>query len=253
MSDLHTPPPSVAPPPPPFAPAPAGGWRDHLASITGALDMSLARLLGGAALLAVVAVIGWRLLAPPPAPAEMQLPTADRAALTGDAAPPPAAAHPAGAPGGDQPEGGEVVVHVVGAVARPGVQHLPSGSRIEDAVDAAGGTKPDADLSRLNLAAVLDDGEQIYVVRVGEQPPVAVVGTPAPGAGGPGAPPGPPVDLNRASEAELDTLPGVGPATAAAIVATRQERGGFRSVDDLLDVRGIGEAKLAQLRDRVTV
>jgi competence protein ComEA len=175
---------------------------------------------------------------------------ADRAALTGDAGAPPTAATRPASVAGEPPESGEVVVHVVGAVARPGVQHLPAGSRIEDAVDAAGGAKPDADLSRLNLAAVLDDGEQIYVVRVGEQPPAAVVGASPPVAG---AAPGPPIDLNRASEAELDTLPGVGPATAAAIVATRQERGGFRSVDDLLDVRGIGEAKLAELRDRVKV
>ncbi|HKE76395.1 MAG TPA: ComEA family DNA-binding protein [Acidimicrobiales bacterium] len=234
-------------------PPPSASWRDQLASLAAGLDLSLVRLLGGAALLAVASVVGWRLLAPPPAPAEMQLPMADRAALTGDAhavdAPPPPT--PTSAPGSD-----EVVVHVVGAVPRPGVQHLKAGSRVVDAVHAAGGASPDADLGRLNLAAVLTDGEQVYVLRTGEAPPAplpAPTGTAAAGTGvGPEAA-GPPVDLNQATADQLDALPGIGPATAAAIIATRQEKGGFRSVDDLLDVRGIGDAKLAELRDRVKV
>jgi competence protein ComEA len=230
-------------------PTPSASWRDQLASLAAGLDLSLVRLLGGAALLAVAAVVGWRLLAPPPAPAEMQLPMADRAALTGDTHAVDAPPTPTSAPGS-----GEVVVHVVGAVPRPGVQHLEAGSRVVDAVHAAGGADPDADLARLNLAAVLTDGEQVYVLRTGEAPPTplpAPAGTAATGAGT-GAP-GPPVDLNRATADELDALPGIGPATAAAIIATREEKGGFRSVDDLLDVRGIGDAKLAELRDRVKV
>jgi competence protein ComEA len=220
--------------------------------LAAGLDLSLVRLLGGAALLAVAAIVGWRLLAPPPAPAEMQLPMADRAALTGDtrASDPPRSPGPAVAPAADA---GEVVVHVVGAVRRPGVQHLTAGSRVVDAVEAAGGAAPDADLGRLNLAAVLADGEQIYVLRTGEVPPTPLPAAAAPAGTGADAPPGPPVDLNQATADQLDALPGIGPATAAAIIATREEKGRFQSVDDLLDVRGIGDAKLADLRDRVKV
>jgi competence protein ComEA len=205
--------------------------------VAGALDVSVARLIGGAAAVGVTAVVGWRLLAPPSPPPDMQLPFADPAVLAAETA--PADAAPPG------PES-DVVVHVVGAVTQAGVEHLPPGSRVVDALDAAGGTAPDADLARLNLAQVLDDGQQVYVARVGEAPP-----TPAPS---PSSAAGPParIDLNTASAAELDELPGVGPATAEAIIAAREEHR-FGSVDDLLDVRGIGEAKLAELRDRVTV
>jgi competence protein ComEA len=144
----------------------------------------------------------------------------------------------------------EVVVHVAGAVASPGVQRLPIGSRVIDAVDAAGGALPDADLPRVNLAALLVDGQQVYVPKPGEQPP------PAAGAGPSavgGDAPGSLVNLNTATPEQLDTLPGVGPSTAAAIIAHRDQNGPFTSVDQLLDVRGIGEAKLEQLRDLVTV
>jgi competence protein ComEA len=139
-----------------------------------------------------------------------------------------------------------VVVHVVGAVSQAGVEHLAQGSRVVDALDAAGGTAPDADLTNLNLAKVLDDGEQIYVARIGETPPP--VQSPTSPTGSPPAK----VNLNTATAADLDELPGVGPATAEAIIAAREEHR-FRSVDDLLDVRGIGDAKLAELRDKVTV
>ena len=151
-----------------------------------------------------------------------------------------------------------MVVHVAGAVARPGVQQLSGGARIVDAVDRAGGSTPDADLARVNLAAPVQDGQQVYVPRVGEPMPPPPAGTaPAPGAGGgagsPSGTPAAPVNLNTASADELDTLPGVGPATSEAIIAHRQEQGPFTSVDQLLDVRGIGDAKLAELRDLVTV
>jgi competence protein ComEA len=209
--------------------------------------------------MAVVAFVGWRVLAPPPAPPELELPLAEPAAQgAGDADAPAGApgaqqtAVPGGpdAPGGAGGDGGpagpgatvsatEVVVHVVGAVAVPGVQRLPAGSRVIDAVEAAGGAAPDADLSRVNLAAFLADGQQVVVLRPGEAPPVADGGAV--------------IDINRASAAELEELPGVGPATAEAIIAHREQNGPFASVDDLLDVRGIGEAKLEQLRDRATV
>lgn len=142
---------------------------------------------------------------------------------------------------------GPVVVHVAGAVGAPGVQRLPAGARVIDAVDAAGGLLPDADASRVNLAAELVDGTQVYVPAIGEVAP------PAAGASGAGGEGSGPIDLNIADSAALETLPGVGPATAAAIIDHRDRNGPFASVDGLLEVRGIGEAKLAQLRDLVRV
>lgn len=158
---------------------------------------------------------------------------------------------PAGVPAG-------VVVHVAGAVVRPGVYRLADGARVVDATTAAGGPTLDADVARLNLAARLLDGARVYVPRVGEDAPPAAIapstGT-AVGGGGAGGGAGAPalVDLNQATAEQLDALPGVGPATAANIVAHRRDRGPFRSVDDLLAVTGIGPAKLEQLRPLVTV
>lgn len=152
----------------------------------------------------------------------------------------------------DEADRGErVVVHVAGAVARPGVVELTPGSRVIDAVEAAGGGLPDADLDRLNLAAKVVDGERVLVQRVGEPPEStpAVAGTPA---ASPGATTGP-VNLNTATVEQLDTLPGIGPTLAAAIIAERERRGSFRNVNELRDVRGIGEKRFADLRDLVTV
>lgn len=140
-----------------------------------------------------------------------------------------------------------VVAHVAGAVARPGLYRLGGAPRIADALDAAGGPAPDADLDAVNLAAPVVDGERIYVPRKGEaQPPIAA--GPSRGAGTTA-----PLDLNTATAEQLEELPGVGPSTAAAIVAYRKENGRFRSVDELLEVRGIGEARLAELRPKVRV
>jgi competence protein ComEA len=152
--------------------------------------------------------------------------------------------------------GGEVVVHVAGAVAKPGVYRLRAGARVSDAIDAAGGPAPDADLDRVNLAAPLADGTQVYVVRRGE---TGSGGAPGGGGGvaGGGVASGGAADsivnINTATVDELDSLPGVGPATAQAIVDYRTEHGRFRSVEGLLEVRGIGESKLAALRKRVRV
>jgi competence protein ComEA len=145
----------------------------------------------------------------------------------------------------------ELVVHAAGAVVVPGVHRLPGGSRVQDVLAAAGGPTPDADLDRVNLAAPVVDGERVWIPRMGEEaPPLAPGGSPAPAAGAPTAGP---VDLNTATAEQLDTLPGIGPATAAAIIEHRERNGPFRSVDELLDVPGIGDAKLAQLRDLVSV
>jgi competence protein ComEA len=149
-----------------------------------------------------------------------------------------------------------IVVDVVGAVRRGGVVHLRSGTRVIDAIDAAGGATPAADLTRLNLAAALADGARVAVPQRGATAPAvdpaAVSGSSS--SGNDGAPSASaPVNLNTATAEQLDALPGVGPATAAAIVSDRAAHGPFRSIDDLGRVRGIGNAKLVQLRDVVTV
>jgi competence protein ComEA len=139
-----------------------------------------------------------------------------------------------------------VVVHVAGAVLHAGVYTFSAGSRVVDAVQRAGGLAADADPDAVNLAALLVDGQRVYVPRIGEPAPPLVDG------GGPTTVAGP-IDLNRATADELDALPGVGPATAAAIVAYREQHGPFGTVDDLADVRGIGPAKVEALRGLVTV
>jgi competence protein ComEA len=237
-------------------PLPARTWRERLAGLAESFDVSPRRLLVGAVALVCISIAGWRLLAPPPPPAEMRLPFAQPSqAGDGGADPSPdaEAADDSGASATTAPT--EVVVHVAGAVASPGVRRLPPGSRVTDALDAAGGALPGADLPRINLAALLVDGQQVYVPKPGEEVPVAAAGVPGGvGAAGSGGPvPGAAVDLNTATAEQLDTLPGVGPATAAAIIAHREQHGPFTSVDQLLDVRGIGEAKLEQLRDLVSV
>jgi competence protein ComEA len=146
-----------------------------------------------------------------------------------------------------------VTVDVAGKVRRPGVLDLPVGSRVIDAIEAAGGVRPGADLTGLNRARVLVDGEQVVVGA-----PAAPAPTGSPGAGSAAASSavggsGTLVNLNAASVEELDTLPDVGPVTAQAIVDYRTEHGGFASVDELLDIQGIGEKTLEKIAPRVTV
>ena len=140
------------------------------------------------------------------------------------------------------------LVHVAGAVRRPGVYSVKPGARIDDAVRQAGGATARADLSAVNLAAKVEDGRQVLV------PERAPRGAPA-AAAGPGSPttPGQPVNLNTATLEQLDTLTGVGPATAQKILDFREERGGFGSVDELAQVPGIGEKRLASLKEQVRV
>lgn len=145
-----------------------------------------------------------------------------------------------------------LTVHVVGAVARPGVYTLPTGARVGEAVAAAGGPLGNAEQAGVNLARPLADGEQIVVPVQGQAPAPASAGAAA-SAGGPASPGGAPVDLNSGSAEDLDTLPGVGPATAAKIIADRTENGPFRSVEDLMRVPGIGAKRFETLKDLVTV
>jgi competence protein ComEA len=141
-----------------------------------------------------------------------------------------------------------VVVSVVGSVARPGLVTLPSGSRVAAAVEAAGGLVPDADAASVNLAAVVSDGQQIVV----GAPGTSIGGAAAGSGGGAAAGPGGKLDLNRATAAELDALPGVGPVLAQRIIDHR-DQGPFTSVDQLDDVPGIGPARAAELAELVTV
>lgn len=139
-----------------------------------------------------------------------------------------------------------LVVHVVGAVRRPGLYELPDGSRIDDAIRKAGGAKPRADLGLVNLAAPVADGQQVLVPRR------ASGGAPAGDGVAPAAPTGP-VHLNTATLEQLDELPGIGPVTAEKILAYRDEHGAFQSVDELDAVPGIGPARLEELRQLVAL
>ncbi len=145
----------------------------------------------------------------------------------------------------------DLVVDVVGKVHRPGVCHLPAGSRVADALAAAGGALAGVDLSTLNLARKLADGEQVAVGVSGA--PVAATGDPPGPAGAASATSGTPIDLNLATVEQLDTLPGVGPVLAQHIVQWRTEHGRFDTVDQLRQVSGIGPSKFASLHSLVTV
>jgi competence protein ComEA len=140
-----------------------------------------------------------------------------------------------------------VVVSVVGQVTSPGLVTLPTGSRVADAIEAAGGLLPEADPASVNLAAVVADGEQLAV----GLPAAIVAGGGQPGSAGPGG--GGLLDLNTAGVAELDALPGIGPVLAQRIVEYRSRQGPFRSVEELDDVPGIGPAIAAELAELVTV
>ena len=156
-----------------------------------------------------------------------------------------------------------IAVHVAGAVTHPGVIELRAGARVIDAVEAVGGALADGDLDRLNLAAKVTDGERVYVAKAGQADPGVLGsdgGPAAPGAssgsgggGGVGGGVGAKVNLNTATQAQLEELPGIGPTYAQSIIAERERRGGFTSVNDLRSVRGIGDKRFAELAPLVTV
>ncbi|MFD7694983.1 helix-hairpin-helix domain-containing protein [Streptomyces sp. NPDC059805] len=153
-------------------------------------------------------------------------------------------------PGAAGSPGAEIVVDVGGKVREPGVHRLPAGSRVADALRAAGGVRPGTDTDGLNQARFLVDGEQVIVgAPPGAAAPAPVVGSG--GAAGPGGAPTAPVSLNTATLEQLDTLPGVGPVLAQHIIDHRTRHGGFRSVDELRDVNGIGDRRFADLRNLV--
>src|SRR6478736_6590182 len=235
--------------PPPLVPVP-GRHASHRAGAAlgrfgqGRFALGPAQLTVIAVLVAVgLAVTGWwlvrgdpdRLEAPTIAPASQAAPLVDASPVAADPTGPTSAA------------GGSVTVDVTGKVRKPGIAVLDAGARVVDALEAAGGARPGVDLSGLNLARVLVDGEQVVV---GVTAPVAAPPTVAATPGSPGAVL---VNLNTATQTELEALPEVGPVTAQSILAWRNEHGGFTAVDELLEVDGIGDATLAKLAPLVTV
>lgn len=233
------------------APSSGRGVPPEWAEAVRAAVASPLRAVAAAGTLALVAATGFFLLrggtGPPP---RLELPRIG----SQDPAPTPGATGPGAGPTAPDTTSSTagLTVHVAGAVIHPGVYVLPPGSRVADAIAAAGGTRPQAALERVNLAATVTDGQRAWIPDR-DDPPGA--GDPAEGAAGPASPPTTrgPVDVNTAGLAELDQLPGVGPATAQAIVSYRERSGPFRSVAQLLEVPGIGPAKLETLRPLVKV
>jgi len=256
---------------------PAGrlsGWvRDRLPpTLQGGASMSMAHLaVVVAALVAgVLATVWWvsttddadSSVLPVSAPSSLVSvsPAASAGSSTDDgpsAAPSSAASgsgagSPGSAPAPAPSASGTVVVDVAGRVRRPGIATLPLGARVVDALEAAGGPRRGVRLGSLNLARVLTDGEQI-VVGVPAPPGVAASAASAPTSAAGAAAAVPMVNINTAGQAELEQLPGIGPVTAQAILAFRSERGTFSSVDELLEVSGIGDATLADMAPYVTL
>jgi competence protein ComEA len=181
------------------------------------------RLAAGALLLALALFVGGRHVLHAGVPAQAAAPAGPAVAIRAD-------------------QGPQLVVHVVGAVHRPGLYRLPARSRVADAVTRAGGPTRRADLSLVNLAAPLSDGTQVVV-------PVRASPSAAAGVAGAASTPAGPVHLNSATLEQLDSLPGVGPVTAQKILDYRQKHGAFSSLDELDAIPGIGEARIEQLRD----
>ena len=222
------------PPEPPPDPRPAARW------------VPTGRAVGGLAAVVVVAVLVALVLVWQAQPAAQAAPRVRRELPSPTTSGLPVGAATSPAPGA----AAGLVVHVVGAVHRPGLVRLPGGARVADAVEAAGGATAAARLASVNLARPVVDGEQVVVQRRGRP---AVLGAPAVGAPAAGAGPAAPVDLNTATLDSLDGLPGIGPVLAQRILDWRTAHGRFSSVDELGEVSGIGEATLTDLAPLVVV
>lgn len=219
---------------------------EFLDSLADRLGISAWSVIVGSVAVAAAALAGWWAFATPDPPSvETVLPRADSldAVISVGPSAPESPVSSADA---------TIVVHVDGAVGRPGVHELRDAPRVVDAIEAAGGLLDDADRERLNLAAPVADGQRLWVPWVGEEEPAVVSlsgGVPLAGDDvGAGL-----VDLNTADQTALETLPGVGPSIAAAILQHRQQKGPFERIEDLLEVAGIGPSRLAQLQPMVTV
>ena len=206
------------------------------------------RIVAGCCTAVLLGGIAWFVLKPSPVPIDAYVPRITTVSATSSPMSPAI-----------------ITVHVAGAVNSPGVYRLPSSARVVDAVASAGGALRSADLESVNLAQTITDTEQIYIPvkkvsrsRVTTAPrlrPQRTTATTVPViiGGSAGTQPGRLINLNTATASELDSLTGVGPSTAKAIIAYRTKKGVFSKVEDLLNVPGIGPAKLAALRDQVTV
>ncbi len=212
-------------------------WRERAAAQVGSIVPIRAPVAGLVLCgLLVAVVVGWRLVVASQPPVEATIPLARPL--------------PSGSSPTTVPPSSAVVVHVAGAVVEPGLVVAEADWRVADAITAAGGSTPEADLDRINLASLLRDGERIYVPRAGQAIPSVAGSYSSPG---PSELEAQPVDLNTADAAALESLPGVGPATARTIIAHREEHGPFGSIEALVAVRGIGPATLEGLRDHVVV
>lgn len=222
-------------------PGPVGRWLPaswRAARIDPGRPGALAVVLVGVVAAVIAAVGVWREVPRAEPVADLPVLATTAAAVTPVAAP---TSSPAAVPD-------ELVVAVAGKVRRPGLVHVPPGSRVADAVEAAGGVLPGVDLAGVNLARKVSDGEQ---VAVGVPPAPDAGPAPTTGGGEPGAGGSAPLDLNAATVEQLDALPGVGPVTAQRIVDWRTRNGRFATVDQLREVEGIGERRLGQLRGLV--
>lgn len=207
------------------------------------------------ALLVAAAFAAYHFLTGRPQTVAAPVPEPPRPVASEQASAPSPGAGPTASAGPAPGAAGSVVIDVSGKVRDPGVHRLRSGSRVADALKAAGGARPGADLSGLNRARVLTDGEQIVVGAPPAPTPTgsgaAATAEPGGAAGGAGPASAAPVSLNSATADQLDTLPGVGPVLARHILDYRTQHGGFRSVDELREVNGIGDRRFSDLRPLV--
>lgn len=220
-------------------PVPEVSWRERLS----ALDP---RERLGLFVLAALVVLGAGFWYVRSLPRPVEISTTGAGAQPGSTA----VAGPMAAPSPSSPP---IVVDVAGWVRKPGVYQFRQGDRVVDAITRAGGARKGADLTSLNLAALLVDGQQILVGKAGAAGPLPVGGSSSTGTGSASAASGELINLNTATVDELETLPGIGEVLAQRIIDYRTEHGPFASVEDLLDVSGIGDAKLEDLRSEVTV
>ena len=202
--------------------------------------VGVGRLAVSAIAVLVVLAGGYWLVKPPSATSESKLPYAGSASTTVASTATTVTSEPESTRATTL-----LVVHVAGSVVSPGVYTLVEGTRVIDAVAAAGGFAGDANSDAVNLAALIVDGERVYIPAVGEPPSDVATSNSAPQVW--------PININSADATRLEALPGVGPSTAASIIGYRDQHGPFASVEQLADVRGIGPAKLDAIRELVTV